>query len=154
MTRHRALALLLAGLLAVGGLAMGASAQEKKQDKCKRVPMNVLVTQLSNQGKGVDKDARRLDGKLRPQFKYDSLKVLEKRRIDLEIDQVGKIDLPNGRAARVQPIHRGDDGVLMAVDVEDAAKIDARVKDRNMLVIRAGEYEGGDLVLSLEPDCE
>ena len=149
MTRRRVL--LLALLLAALGSAGLASAGEQK---CKRVPMNVLVTQMSNQGSGVDADAERLDGKLRPQFKYKSLKVIEKRRIDLDVDQVGKIDLPNGRAARVQPIHRGDDGVLMAVDVEDAAKIDARVKNHNLLVIRAGKYDDGDLVLSLEPDCE
>lgn len=146
MTRLRiALVLLVAAGLLLAGVA---SAQEKR----KRVPMNVLVTQMSNQGTGVDRDARRLDGKLRGQFKYDSLKVIEKRRIDLEVDEVGRIDLPNGRSARVQPIHQGDKGVLMAVDVEDAAKIDARVKNRNLLVIRAGKYKDGDIVLSLEPD--
>lgn len=146
MTRRRffAVALLGAALL----LAGGASAQEKSR----RIPMNVLVTHLSNQGKGVDRDARKLDGKLRRQFKYDSLQVLQKRRIDLAVDEVGRIDLPNGRAARVQPIHKSDEGILMAVDVENAAKIDARVKNHNLLVIRAGKYDGGDLVLSLEPD--
>ena len=146
MTRHRVvLALGLAAAMLLGG---SASAQQKRE----RVPLNVLVTQLSNDGKGVDKDARRLDDKLRRQFRYDSLKVLQKRRIDLELDQVGTIDLPNGRSARVQPIHKSEEGILMAVDVENAAKIDARVKNHNLLVIRAGKYDDGDLVLSLEPD--
>jgi hypothetical protein len=146
--RHRvALALLLAA-----GLLLGAGASARAQEKGGRIPMNVLVTHLSNQGKGVDADARKLDGKLRGQFRYDSLQVLEKRRIDLELDEVGRIDLPNGRSARVQPIHKSDQGVLMAVDVENAARIDARVKNHNLLVIRAGRYDDGDLVLSLEPD--
>jgi hypothetical protein len=114
--------------------------------------VNVLVTYLSSDGTGVDPSARRLDEKLRDQFKYDSLQVLEKRRIDLEMDGVGTIALPNGRAARLSPIHRGDAGVLMAVDVEGAAKMDARVQNRHLLVIRAGRYKDGDLVLSLEPD--
>lgn len=136
----------LAALLLLGA---PAGAQPEKRE---RVPMNVLVTHLSDKGSGVDEDARRLDQKLRRQFRYNSLKVLEKRRIDLEVDEVGRIDLPNGRSARVQPIHKGESGILMAVDVEDAAKIDARVKNHNLLVIRAGKYDDGDLVLSLEPD--
>ncbi|MGH0028209.1 MAG: hypothetical protein ACQGVC_00335 [Myxococcota bacterium] len=144
MTRLRiALGLALALLLVAGT----ASAQEKR----KRVPMNVLVTEMSNHGSGIDRDAKRLDEKLSGQFKYDSLRVLEKRRIDPEVDGVESIRLPNGRAARVQPIHTGSDGVLMAVDVEDAAKIDARVKEGNLLVIRAGKHGDGDLVLSIEP---
>jgi hypothetical protein len=116
------------------------------------IPVNVLVTYLSSEGTGVDPSARRLDEKLRKQFRYDSLQVLEKRRIDLEMDGVGTIDLPNGRAARLSPIHEDEAGVLMAVDVEGAAKMDARVQNGHLLVIRAGSYKEGDLVLSLEPD--
>ena len=151
MKHRRALPILLAACLMLSGYA---SAEPEKKEACQRVPMNVLVTHLSNDGSGVDPDAKRLDGKLRRQFKYNSLRVIEKRRIDLDVDQVGTIDLPNGRAARVQPIHKGDQGILMAVDVENAAKIDARVKNHNLLVIRAGKYDDGDLVLSLEPDCD
>lgn len=146
MTRHS----VAVALALVAGLLLGAGASAQGKDE--RIPMNVLVTQLSNQGKGVDRDARELDGKLRGQFKYDSLQVLQKRRIDLKLDEVGTIRLPNGRVARVQPIHRSEEGVLMAVDVENAAKIDARVRNHNLLVIRAGKYDDGDLVLSLEPD--
>ena len=80
------------------------------------IPVNVLVTYLSSEGTGVDPSARRLDEKLRKQFRYDSLQVLEKRRIDLEMDGVGTIDLPNGRAARLSPIHEDEAGVLMAVE--------------------------------------
>lgn len=147
----RALARLAAIAALAAGTLLGAGAHA--QDECKRVPVNVLVTRLSNEGTGVDQEGRRLDEKLRGQLNYDSLEVIEKRRIDLEVDQVGRIDLPNGRSARVQPIHKSDEGILMAVDVENAAKIDARVKNHNLLVIRAGKYDDGDLVLSLEPDC-
>jgi hypothetical protein len=114
--------------------------------------VNVLVTYLSNDGTGVDASARRLDEKLRAQFKYDSLQVIEKRRVELEIDGVGQVALPNGRSARMSALHKGDSGVLIAVDVEGAAKMDARVQNRHLLVIRAGRYKDGDLILSLEPD--
>ena len=148
MTRLSIAWALVAAVVLVG--ASGAWAQGKKG----RVPIRVLVTHLSNHGVGIDPDAKQLDEKLSRQFKYDSLKVLQKRTINLELDEVGEIRLPNGRAARVQPIHKGKDGLLMAVDIEGALKTDARVKNHNQLVIRAGRYEGGDLVISLEPDYQ
>lgn len=118
------------------------------------IPVNVLVTYLSNDGAGVDASARRLDEKLRGQFRYDSLQVLDQRRIQLEVDGVGQVALPNGRKVRLSAISQDDSGVLMAVDVEGAAKMDARVQNHHLLVIRAGRYQDGDLVLSLEPDYE
>ena len=138
----------------VAAVVLADASEAWAQGKKERVPIRVLVTHLSNHGSGIDKDAKQLDEKLSRQFKYKSLKVLQKRTIDLEIDEVGEIQLPNGRAARVQPIHKGKHGVLMAVDVEGALKTDARVKNHNQLVIRAGRYNDGDLVLSLEPDYE
>ena len=139
------------GLVALITLLSGpaAGADEAKD---LRIPVNVLVTYLSNDGSGVDAAARRLDEKLRGQFKYDSIQVIEKRRMVLEIDGVGELALPNGRSVRMSAIHKGDSGVLMAVDVEGAAKMDARVQNRHLLVIRAGRYQEGDLVLCLEPD--
>jgi hypothetical protein len=117
-----------------------------------RIPINVLVTHLSNEGLGVDPPARFLDSKLKEQFRYDSLKVIQTQRLELALDEVGQVDLPNGKAVRMRPIHKGEDGVLMAVDVEGAAQLDVRVKSRHPVVIRAGPYEEGSLVLSLELD--
>lgn len=149
MDRHRATRL-VAGLIA--GLALLAGGSAGADEAELRIPVNVLVTHLSNDGSGVDPGARRLDEKLRGQFRYDSLRVLDQRRIELEIDGVGEVALPNGRKARMSAISKSDAGVLMAVDVEGAARMDARVQNRHLLVIRAGRYQGGDLVLSLEPD--
>ena len=148
MTRLSIAWALVAAIALVG--ASGAWAQGKRG----RVPIRVLVTHLSNHGSGIDKDAKQLDEKLSRRFKYNSLKVLQNRTIDLEFDEVGEIRLPNGRAAWIQPIHKGKDGLLMAVDVEGALKTDARVRNHNQLVIRAGRYDGGDLVISLEPDYQ
>jgi len=133
------------------GWLLGASAAVAEEG---RIPVEVLVAHLSSEGSGVDPSAERLDRKLRGQFKYSSLKVLQKRRLDLAIDEVGTLDLPNGKAARVRPISKTDTGVLIAVDVEGAAKMDVRAKSGHLIVIRAGAYEGGNLVLSLEPDYE
>jgi hypothetical protein len=153
VSRHRG-SRITAGLVAglVAGLALLAAPAAQADASDLRIPVNVLVTYLSNDGSGVDASARRLDEKLRGQFKYDSLQVLEQRRVELEIDGVGEVALPNGRKARMSAISKSDAGVLIAVDVEGAAKMDARVQNHHLLVIRAGRYKQGDLVLSLEPD--
>jgi hypothetical protein len=42
----------------------------------------------------------------------------------------------------------------MAVDVEGAVKLDARAPNHHKVVIGAGEYDGGHLAISIEPDYE
>lgn len=116
--------------------------------------VNLMVAHLSNEPGGVDPAARKLDRKLRTQFRYQSLKVLEQRHLSLALDEVGSIALPDGRSARVKPIHQGPNGVLMAVDVEGAVKTDVRVQKCRMVVIRAGDYDDGSLVFSVEPNCD
>ena len=117
------------------------------------IPVNVLVTHLSNEGAPrIDPSAQFLDKRMRGQIVYDSMRVVKKRRINLQLDEVGTFNLPNGKAVRLRPIHKGEKGVLMAVDVEGAAKLDIRVKSHHPVVIRAGPYKGGSLVLSLELD--
>ena len=65
-----------------------------------------------------------------------------------------RIVLPDGRAARVQPLHVGDRGVLMAVEVDGGIKTDVRVRDDHMVVIDGGSFEDGKVVISVEPDYE
>lgn len=145
MTRDDFARAALAGLLLLG-VATAATAQGKQ------IAVNVLITHLSNQGVGIDPSARLLDTKLRNQLRYNSLRVIKKQRMLMPLDEVTQFDLPNGKTVRVRPIDRNAQGVLMAVDVQGAAKLDARVENHKPLVIRAGPYQKGSLVLSLEPD--
>lgn len=147
MTKEELARAALAGLLLLG-VATAATAQAP----AKPIPVNVLVTHLSNEGVGIDPSARMLDTKLRNQLRYDSLRVIKKQRMLMPLDEVTQFDLPNGKTVRVRPIDRNAQGVLMAVDVQGAAKLDARVESHKPLVIRAGPYQKGSLVLSLEPD--
>ena len=137
--------------LAVAILSAGLAAAD---DSEVTIPVNVLVTHLSDEEGGVDAGAEGLDRRLRKQFRYNSLRVIHKQRMNLKVDEVGTIQLPNGRAARIRPIHMGEAGVLMAVDVDEAVKTDVRVRNRHMVVIGAGDYGDGTLAISLEPDYE
>ena len=116
-----------------------------------RIPVEVLVTHHSNQGRGIDPSAQSLDKRLRPAgIAFDSIRVLKRERMNLTLDEVSRFQLPNGKAVRMRPIHKGAGGVLMAVDVEGAAKLDARMQSHKPVVIRAGPHQKGHLVVSIE----
>jgi hypothetical protein len=149
-------------MLAIASLillfAHGASAEGKgkgaKGGKSDRVPVNVMVVHTSDGEGGVDPRARDLDRKLKKQLRYKSMRVIREERVDLRVDEVGTVRLPDGRAVRMRPMHKGKKGVLMAVDVEGSVKLDARAPNHHKVVIGAGEYEDGNLAISIEPDYE
>src|SRR5262245_841161 len=119
-----------------------------------RVPVNVMVVHTSESEGGVDPRARELDEKLKKQLRYKSMRVLQEERVDLEMNQVGTVQLPDGRKMRMRALHKGAKGVLMAVDVPGAVKFDARARNHHKVVIGAGEFEDGNLAVSIEPDYE
>jgi len=119
-----------------------------------RVPVNVMIVQTSNQKGAVDPRAQELHEKLKKQLRYKSMRVIQEQRVDLEMNRVGTVDLPDGRKVRMRPLHKGAKGLLMAVDVQGAVKLDARAPNHHKVVIGAGEYENGNLAVSIEPDYE
>ena len=141
--RRRWAILALTVALLGGGSATAQDAQ--------RVGVDVLVSHISDGPGEIDPRAGRLDAKLREQFRYGSLAVLESRRFDLAIDQVASMKLANGRKFRLRPLHLGDSGVLLAVSVEGTVETDLRVRNGHLVVIGAEKYRDGKLVISLEP---
>jgi hypothetical protein len=122
-------------------------------DRAARVTL--MLTHLSNRADGIDPRARRLDQRLqRENIRFPSARVLQRRSVDLKLDRVETLALPDGRSARFRPMHMGARDVLMAVDVEDGVKMDARVRSGHMVVIDGGRFEGGKLVISIEPDYD
>ena len=119
-----------------------------------RVPVNVMIVHTSDRDGGVDPRARDLDEKLSSQLRYKSMRVISEQRVDLEMNQVGTVELPDGRKVRMRPMHKGAKGVLMAVDVQGAVKLDARAPNHHKVVIGAGQYQDGNLAVSIEPDYQ
>ena len=148
----------LAGLvLLLVAAAAGAEGKEGKRGRggdkdC--VPVNVIVVHTSDGEGGVDPRARDLDRKLGKQLRYKSMRVIREERVDLHVDEVSTVQLPDGRSVRMRPMHRDEQGVLLAVDVEGAVKLDARAPNHHKVVIGAGAYEDGNLAVSIEPDYE
>lgn len=116
-----------------------------------RVHFEVTVSQISGLPGEIDPRAAELDRRLRREFRYESLKVLAERKLELGIDDVGKVALPNGKTLQLKPLLADDKGVLLAVDLEGTMRGDLRVKSGHVVVIGAQRFGAGKLVISLVP---
>ena len=115
------------------------------------VRFDVMVSQISAQPGAIDPRAKSLHEKLRREFRYESLRVLEEATMKLGIDEVGRLQLPNGKRLGLKPLLIDNRGVLLAVDIDGAMQGDLRVKKGHQVVIGAQRYEQGKLVISLIP---
>ncbi|MBW2493467.1 MAG: hypothetical protein JRE43_01850 [Deltaproteobacteria bacterium] len=113
--------------------------------------VKVTVAEISDAAGEIDARAERLDRNLRQKFKYNSLKVIEERRLKLALDEVGSVKLPGGRMFRVQPLSVGERGLLMAVGWEGEVMMDMRAPSNHLLVIGGPSHGDGQLVVSIEP---
>ena len=89
--------------------------------------------------------------KLKRDFRYGSLAVVESRRMRLAINEVGKLELPNGRKLQIMPLLLDDRGVLMAVDLEGVLQTDLRVKSGHLVVFGAHRHGPDRLVIAVTP---
>lgn len=113
--------------------------------------VKVTVAEISDAAGKIDARAERLDRNLREKFKYNSLRVIKERRLNLALDEVGSVELPNGRMFRVQPLNVGDRGLLMAVGWEGEVMMDMRAPSNHLLVIGGPSHGDSQLVVSIEP---
>jgi hypothetical protein len=142
------------GLLVVivsGALLAGSPAWSQAE---RRFTVKVTVAEISDAEGVIDGRAKRLDLNLRKKFKYNSLKVIEERRLALGIDEVGSVKLPDGRMFRVRPLDLGDRGLLMAVGWEGEVMMDMRAPNNHLLVIGGPAHDDGQLVVSIEPQYQ
>jgi hypothetical protein len=133
-----ALALMLAGVA--------------RAEEVRRIGLSMMVSYVSQKPGPVDPAGRELHRQLRRDFSYRSLRVLEKRRLKLRLDEVKGVRLPTGRLMRMRPLHVGKGGLLLAVDVEGKVQTDLRVRNHQPISIGIERYQDGKLVVTLEPD--
>ncbi len=119
--------------------------------KAQRVDMRLTVSHLSSEPGPIDDSAADLHNRLRRDFRYRSVRVLESKRMRLNVNEVGSMQLPTGRLVRVRLLDVGSQGVLIAVDIDQTLQTDLRVRNRQQVVIGAERYQDGKLILTLEP---
>jgi hypothetical protein len=140
----------LAAALCVGAALapLGALAQVAAQ----HVGLLLTVSHASSQPGPIDPSAAELHRSLRSEFRYESLRVLERRHMDLRMQEVGGVDLPTGKHVEVRPLSVTPAGVLIAVEIPGTLQTDLRVPNQKQVVIGVDRYEDGKLILILQPD--
>ena len=136
------LAALLLGLAATAWAQQGAP---------RRVTVEVTVSHALDAKGEIDPRGKDLNAFLKPQFRYGSLKVIQVEKLDLALDEVGTLELPNGKKFRVRPLDIGPEGVLLSVSVQGTLWTDMRVRNGHLVVIGAERYEAGKLVIAVRP---
>ena len=136
------------GLLAAVLLACAAVAWAETP---RRVVVKVTLSHALDAKGAIDPRGSELNAFLEPQFRYGSLKVLQVESLDLALDEVGTLKLPNGRKFRVRPLDIGPEGVLLSVSVQGTLWTDMRVRNGHLVVIGAERFEEGKLVIGVEP---
>lgn len=139
-------------LAAAGAVLLGlALAGDASAQTARRVGLDLTVSHASLQPGPIDPEAERLHQSLRDDFRYQSLRIIERRRLDLRTGEIGGLELPTGKRVRVRPLHMGTGGVLLAIDIENTLQTDMRVPDRKPVVIGVDRYDHGKLILTLQP---
>jgi hypothetical protein len=147
-----AVAAVLLGLpLLFGAIALLVDGSAAAQ-AVRRIGLSLMVSHASQRPGPVDPAAEWLDRSLRNEFRYQSLHVIEVRHLNLRLQEIGGVVLPTGKHVNIRPLHVGDSGLLIAVDIEGTLQTDLRVANRNPVVIGVERYQDGKLILTLEPD--
>jgi hypothetical protein len=115
------------------------------------IEMDVMVCHISQQPGEVDPRAKRLDAKLRGEFRYESLRVLSQERLAMELNDLERVALPDGHELQLRVLSVSDRGALVAVTVEGSVQTDMQIPNGHLVAIGAGRHEDGKLVISLEP---
>lgn len=141
----------LARGLAALALASLVSAPGGAQEGPRRIALEVLVAYVSEEPGGVDPRAERLHEQLADQFRYQTLRVLDQRHLDLPLGSVESVGLPNGRQLNVRAFQLSTRGVLLGVTVKGSLQTDLRIPNGHLVVIGAERYQEGKIVISLAP---
>ena len=115
------------------------------------VGLSLTVSHASPQPGPIDPSAVEIHRSLR-EFRFESLRVLERRHMDLRMQEIGGVDLPTGKRVEVRPLSLNATGVLISVEIPGTLQTDLRVPNRKQVVIGVDRYGDGKLILTLQPD--
>lgn len=137
------------GVVVLLALAATTAWSEEAQ---RLVGIHVMVSHVSQRPGKVDPKGRELHRRLQREFPVRSIRVIERRRVLLRVDQVDRVQLPTGRWVQVRPLSLRKAGCLLAVDVEGGMKADLAVGNRHPVDLGIERYQDGKLVVTLEPE--
>lgn len=145
MSGSRAFLLLVA-------LAVVLGTGEARAQSAERIGLVLTISHATQRPGPVDPEAVEIHRRLQQEFLFQSLRVIERRHIDLRLQEVGGMVLPTGKRISLRPMSLSATGVLIAVEIPGTLETDVRVPNHQHVVIGLDRYEDGKLILTLQPD--
>lgn len=142
MSVSRALSIAVAAAVLVPVAAFAQAAVQ-------HVGLSLIVSHASPQPGPIDPEMHRAMGTV---VRYQSLRVIERRHIDLRMQEIGGVDLPTGKRVEVRPLSMNASGVLISLEIPGTLQTDLRVANQKQVVIGLDRYDDGKLILVLQPD--
>ena len=134
------------------GVAVLTPVRALAQVAVQHVGLLLTVSHASQHPGPIDPGAAELHQSLRREFRYESLRVLQRQHLDLRMQEVGGVDLPSGKRVLLRPLSLSPSGVLISVEIPGTLQTDLRVSNRRQVVIGVDRYDDGKLILTLQPD--
>ena len=116
------------------------------------VGLTLTLSHASPEPGPIEPSVAEIDRQLQREFRYESLHVIEQRHVILRMQELAGIDLPTGKRVELRPLSLTPSGVLIAVEIKGTLAADLRVPNRKQVVIGVDRYQGGKLILILQPD--
>ena len=140
-----------AGVVALTALALALLASAPSDARAQAaIDLEVMVSLISDEPGKIDPRAEELDRKLGKKIRYESIEVLDVKRMRLAIDDVGSVSLPDGTGIYIKPLVLDERGAL--IHVEWAARMDTqlRVKSGQLVVLGPQRHGPDQIVVSLK----
>lgn len=134
----------LVAVLACAGTAHAQATQ--------RIGLLLTISHATQTPGPVDPESAEIHKRLQQEFLYQGLRVIERRHIDLALQEIGGVVLPSGKRVSLRPMSLSPTGVLIAVEVPGTLETDVRVANHQHVVIGLERYQNGKLILTLQPD--
>lgn len=131
-------------LVLVGVLPWTASADEKPTFE-----IEVIVARLTTESDKIDRGAKRLHKELKEMFRYEGIRVLETRELELSVDDVFDMKLPTRRRLRLRPLVIEKKSALVSVEISGLVQTDLKLREGQLIIIGAERYLDGKLVIAL-----
>lgn len=137
-------------LVTLAAVFLAASAAQAQSPQ--RIGLLLTVSHATQRPGPVDPEAVEIHKRLQEEFLFQSLRVIERRHIDLRLQEVGGMVLPTGKRVSLRPMSLSTTGVLIAVEIPGTLETDVRVPNHQHVVIGLDRYQDGKLILTLQPD--
>ena len=132
-------------------LSSASSALAEPAAKTNSIAVRVLVARGGMEPGGIDKDCKELVSQLGP-LRFQSLKLVQKRTIYLQMGQRGAVQLPTGGDLRIVPLSIIRERLHMRVEMPGVVNTRLRMQSSRPVIVGGPRHQGGHLIVQIIPE--